>query len=99
MEQRNYIEPSVTVRPSPRLSGTRQNEEARLNTTMYTVDETGHTTVTYDDQEAVRQEFERQQELGFIAFAGDDIDTELVLMRRFVPGFAAIYWVRPLVGG
>lgn len=66
---------------------------------MYTVDQTGHTTVTYDEPEAAREEFERQQALGFVAFAGDDIDTELVIMRRFVPGFAAIYWVRPLVGG
>ncbi len=70
-----------------------------MTTTMYTVDETGHTTITCEDHETARAEFERQQALGFVAFAGDDIDTELVLMRRFVPGFAAIYWVRPLVGG
>jgi len=70
-----------------------------LVTTMYIVDQTGHTTVTYDDPDAARQEFERQRALGFIAFAGDDIDAELVMMRQFVPGFAAIYWVRPLVGG
>ncbi len=70
-----------------------------MTTTMYTVDETGHTTVVCDDAETAGQEFERQQALGFIAFAGDDIDTELLLMRRYVPGFAAIYWVRPLVGG
>jgi hypothetical protein len=70
-----------------------------MTTTMHIVDESGHSTLVFEDVVAAEHEFERQREKGFVAFAGDGIDSELIAMRNFVPGFAAIYWLRPLAGG
>jgi hypothetical protein len=88
----NYIDTDAS-------RGCTTTEEEVMHTTMYIIDESGHSTLEFDDVVAAEREFERQREQGFIAFAGDGIDSELVAMRAYVPGFPEIYWVRPLAGG
>lgn len=74
-----------------------------MATTMHVLDESGHTTLTFDDsadgQAQAALAYERHRGEQLVGFAGDGEDTELVRLDEWVPGFEVVYWVPPLVGG